>query len=57
VSSNGLTIAGISFIVVAIGLLVFWEYLLAGLALLTGVYLLRTAGRVGPAGPAANDHP
>jgi hypothetical protein len=54
VTSKGLRIAGVSFIVVAIGLLVFWEYLLAGLSLLVGVYLLRTASRVIP---AANPEP
>ena len=48
-TSKGLRIAGVSFIVVAIGLLVFWEYLLAGLSLLAGVYLLRAAARAVPA--------
>jgi hypothetical protein len=41
--------AGIGFIVAAIALLAFWEYLLSGLSLLVGVYLLRTA-RVAPVG-------
>jgi hypothetical protein len=49
-SSKWLRISGLGFIVVAIALLVFWEYLLAGLSLLVGVYLLRTSGRVIPAG-------
>jgi hypothetical protein len=49
VTSRGLRIAGVGFIVVAVGLLLFSQYLLAGLSLLVGVYLLRTAGRVVPA--------